>query len=88
MSHWGDLNSRPPDYESGALPTKLQWRQRDHLRHSHKRIGAVGNAKVSMTNTSAWKRQTRAQPRKKLHYQEHQTPPPLAMMVGLTVSPL
>ena len=27
MSHWGDLNPRPPDYESGALPTKLQWRQ-------------------------------------------------------------
>jgi hypothetical protein len=21
------LNSRPPDYESGALPTKLQWRR-------------------------------------------------------------
>ena len=45
MSHWGDLNSRPPDYESGALPTKLQWRQRDHLRHRDKRIGAVDKAK-------------------------------------------
>ena len=46
MSHWGDLNSRPPDYESGALPTKLQWRQCDHLRQSHKRIGAVGKPKL------------------------------------------
>gem|GEM_PF-2438946 len=67
MSHWGDLNSRPPDYESGALPTKLQWRQRDHPWHSHKRIGAADNAKASMTYTPAWKRLTRAQPRKEQH---------------------
>ena len=46
MRHWGALNSRPPDYESGALPTKLQWRQCDHLRQSHKRIGAVGKPKL------------------------------------------
>ena len=26
-SHWGDSNSRPPDYESGALPTKPQWHE-------------------------------------------------------------
>ena len=26
-SHWGDSNSRPPDYESGAIPAKPQWRK-------------------------------------------------------------
>ena len=80
------MNSRPPDYESGALPTKLQWRQRDHLRRSHKRIGAADNAKASANPVHAWKRLTRAQPPKKRHYQEHRMPPPLAMMVERTAN--
>ena len=39
-SHWGDSNSRPLDYESSALPAKLQWRRRAHLRVWDKPIGA------------------------------------------------
>ncbi len=39
-SHWGDSNSRPLDYESSALPAKLQWRRRAHLRVWNKPIGA------------------------------------------------
>ena len=26
ISHWRDLNPRPADYKSAALPTKPQWR--------------------------------------------------------------
>ena len=25
ISHWRDLNPRPADYESAALPAELQW---------------------------------------------------------------
>ena len=44
-----------------------QWRQRGHLRHSHKRIGAVDNAKSTMFFAALWKRPTRAQPQKERH---------------------
>jgi hypothetical protein len=32
-SHWRDLNPRPADYESAALPTELQWRNRTDERN-------------------------------------------------------
>ncbi len=31
MSHWRDLNPRPADYESAALPTELQWHSKDQV---------------------------------------------------------
>ena len=38
-SHWGDLNSRPLDYESSAIPAKLQWQQSDDESFWDKQIG-------------------------------------------------
>ena len=31
VSHWRDLNPRPADYESAALPTELQWHSKDQV---------------------------------------------------------
>ena len=31
ISHWRDLNPRPADYESAALPTELQWHSKDQV---------------------------------------------------------
>ena len=31
LSHWRDLNPRPADYESAALPTELQWHSKDQV---------------------------------------------------------
>ncbi len=38
-SHWGDLNSRPLDYESSAIPAKLQWQQSGDESFWDKQIG-------------------------------------------------
>jgi hypothetical protein len=31
ISHWRDLNPRPADYKSAALPPELQWRSWDDI---------------------------------------------------------
>ena len=31
LSHWRDLNPRPADYESAALPPELQWHSMDQV---------------------------------------------------------
>ncbi len=38
-SHWGGSNSRPPDYESGAIPAKPQWRKPWAATDGHKPHG-------------------------------------------------
>ena len=38
-SHWGGSNSRPPDYESGAIPAKPQWRKPTAVSSGHKPHG-------------------------------------------------
>ena len=38
-SHWGGSNSRPPDYESGAIPAKPQWRKPLAATDGHKPHG-------------------------------------------------
>ena len=38
-SHWGGSNSRPPDYESGAIPAKPQWRKPWAAADGHKPHG-------------------------------------------------
>ena len=38
-SHWGGSNSRPPDYESGAIPAKPQWREPWAATDGHKPHG-------------------------------------------------
>jgi 5-methylthioadenosine/S-adenosylhomocysteine deaminase len=38
-SHWGGSNSRPPDYESGAIPAKPQWRRPSAVTDGHKPHG-------------------------------------------------
>ena len=45
-SHWRDLNPRPADYESAALPTELQWR-----RGSMHRFRAITVLEIGLAST-------------------------------------